>query len=141
MPLLSSAMRDSRTLTNSCNPTLNTRIVLMIVAQPFCFNIHFSSSELLPSPPEDVEVEALTERSLKVSWSFPTSNSETITNYSVNATSLRTFDERILDPNEGVTNKPTTIMSHTVNVNVPASQNSTVLGGLAPFTMYEVPNH
>ncbi|KAJ8939834.1 hypothetical protein NQ318_013053 [Aromia moschata] len=52
---------------------------------------HFNAlyySELLPSPPENVEVEALTEKSLKVEWSHPVSNTETVTEYSVNVTSL-----------------------------------------------------
>ncbi|KAJ8984656.1 hypothetical protein NQ317_015747 [Molorchus minor] len=91
--------------------------------------------ELLPSPPENVEVEALTEKSLKVEWAFPMSNSETVTEYSVNVTSLRMFDEKAEDSGIGVNN---VTESHTVTVKVPASQNSTVLQDLAPFTMYEV---
>jgi hypothetical protein len=49
--------------------------------------------EILPSPPENVEVEALTEKSLKVSWTHPSQNSETILEYVVNVTMLRSFDE------------------------------------------------
>lgn len=92
----------------------------------------------MPSPPEDVEVEALTEKSLKVSWTLPVSNSETVTNYSINATSLRIFDERLLEPNEGTTNNPMPLTSHTIHVIVPGNQNFTVLNDLTPFTMYEV---
>jgi hypothetical protein len=49
--------------------------------------------EILPSPPENVEVEALTEKSLKVSWSHPTQNQNTVLKYVVNVTMLRSFDE------------------------------------------------
>jgi hypothetical protein len=49
--------------------------------------------EILPSPPENVEVEAVTEKSLKVSWTRPSQNAETILTYVVNVTMLRSFDE------------------------------------------------
>lgn len=51
-------------------------------------------------------------------------------------TSLRTFDEHLIDPNEANTNKSTT--SHTVRVSVPANLNETIINNLVPFTMYEV---
>ncbi|KAJ3623708.1 hypothetical protein MTP99_017378 [Tenebrio molitor] len=91
--------------------------------------------ELLPSPPQTVEVEALTEKSLKVSWSFPMSNSESVTNYAINVTSLRSFDEHLL---ESVSTPKPTITAHTIQVKVPPSENSTTLNNLNPFTMYEV---
>lgn len=92
--------------------------------------------ELLPSPPEEVEVEALTEKSLKISWSLPAANTETITKYSVNVTSLKTFDDYLADPsdNKSLNQK----LSHTIHVNVPPSQNETVVNNLTPYTMYEV---
>lgn len=40
-----------------------------------------------------MEVEALSEKSLKVSWTQPLQNSESISEYGVNVTMLRTFDE------------------------------------------------
>lgn len=89
----------------------------------------------MPSAPENVEVEALTEKSLIVSWSSPESNSDSVTEYSINATSLKTFDDHILEP---IVANNKTSTSHMINVKVPGSQFSTVLNNLVPFTMYEV---
>lgn len=83
-------------------------------------------------------MEALTEKSLKVSWHLPESNTETITQYIVNITSLKSFDMHLLDPNEGTTQKNGSTNSHTIHVAVPASQKGTVISDLTPFTMYEV---
>lgn len=49
--------------------------------------------EILPSRPENLEVEALTEKSLKVSWTQSSQNPESIVSYVVNVTQLRSFDE------------------------------------------------
>ncbi|XP_057659770.1 Ig-like and fibronectin type-III domain-containing protein 1 isoform X1 [Diorhabda carinulata] len=90
--------------------------------------------ELLPSPPQDVEVEALTERSLRVSWSEPIANTETITEFSVNVTSLKSFDLRNID--EENNNNP--VYTQSVLVKVPGTQRSTILQDLIHFTMYEI---
>lgn len=66
------------------------------------------------------------------------SNADTITEYLINVTSLKTFDDHLIDPSEATSNKPPTSFSHTVHVSVPSSQNQTVLNDLTPFTMYEV---
>jgi hypothetical protein len=55
--------------------------------------LHYFPSEILPSRPENVEVEALTEKSLKVSWTAPSQNPESIVEYVVNVTMLKSFDE------------------------------------------------
>lgn len=107
-----------------------------ITYQRIC-NINYEKnyfSELLPSPPENVEVEPLTEKSLNVSWAYPISNTETITKYIINVTSLRSFDAHLIDPAD----TPSTVTSHSVQVSVPASQHSAVLNNLSAFTMYEV---
>ncbi|XP_049803084.1 Ig-like and fibronectin type-III domain-containing protein 1 isoform X1 [Schistocerca nitens] len=56
--------------------------------------------ELLPSPPEDVEVEALTENTIRVSWTVPSENADTVTTYVINVTSLRQFDQDPQPPSE-----------------------------------------
>ncbi|KAK4873942.1 hypothetical protein RN001_013302 [Aquatica leii] len=94
--------------------------------------------ELLPSPPENVEVEALTEKSLKVSWSLPVMNSESIIQYKVNISSLRSFDEHLIDPSEASSTKSPPVPTYSVHILVPSSQNQTILNDLTPFTMYEV---
>ncbi|CAH0563604.1 unnamed protein product [Brassicogethes aeneus] len=81
-------------------------------------------------------VEALTEKSLSVSWSLPVSNLESVREYNVNVTSLKTFDDRVLEPVGS--NKTST--RQTISVKVPIGQNSTVLNNLMPFTMYEQTN-
>ncbi|KAL3272723.1 hypothetical protein HHI36_014185 [Cryptolaemus montrouzieri] len=97
--------------------------------------------ELLPSPPEEVEVEALTEKSIKIMWEFPYSNAETVTHYSVNITSLHTFDERIAPTPETTSEEPTSVTttsSHAIHLNVKAPQESIIINDLVPFTMYEI---
>ncbi|KAB0793035.1 hypothetical protein PPYR_12655 [Photinus pyralis] len=90
--------------------------------------------ELLPSPPENLEVEALTEKSLKISWAPPASNSDAISHYMVNISSLRSFDESLSDPME----ERSTALRYSANVSVPNSQLETVINDLSPFTMYEI---
>jgi hypothetical protein len=55
--------------------------------------MNFLLAEILPSSPENVEVEALTEKSLNVSWTPPSQNPETVSEYVVNVTMLKSFDE------------------------------------------------
>ncbi|XP_045478484.1 Ig-like and fibronectin type-III domain-containing protein 2 [Harmonia axyridis] len=97
--------------------------------------------ELLPSQPEELEVEALNEKSIKVMWEYPYMNAETVTQFSVNVTSLHTFDERIEPIHDNPPPLPTSIsttMSHAIHLNVKAPQKSIVINDLVPFTMYEV---
>ncbi|KAI4456941.1 titin [Holotrichia oblita] len=92
--------------------------------------------ELLPSAPDVIEVEALTENTLKVSWSNPLSNLETVTMYNVNVTSLRTFDNRLIDPDDEDATKIQNT-SETIH-KVLSNTNETTISALQPFTMYEI---
>ncbi|XP_012543960.1 Ig-like and fibronectin type-III domain-containing protein 1 isoform X2 [Bombyx mori] len=92
--------------------------------------------ELLPSPPEDVEVEPLNEKQLNVSWNPPVQNADTITEYIVNVTTLRSFDAHLIDPSESSIRNNT--VSKPITVKVPASKSFLVLDDLLPFTMYEI---
>ncbi|CAG2057021.1 unnamed protein product, partial [Timema podura] len=49
--------------------------------------------EILPSPPLNLEVEALSDSSFKVSWQPPQVNKATLTEYLVNVTALLSFDQ------------------------------------------------
>lgn len=84
-----------------------------------------------------VEVESNTETSLKVSWSLPISNEESITEYHVNLTSLRSFDAHLVDSTEATTAASTKESLH-IQIKVPKASNMTVVDNLLPFTMYEV---
>ncbi|XP_045774641.1 Ig-like and fibronectin type-III domain-containing protein 2 isoform X1 [Maniola jurtina] len=94
--------------------------------------------ELLPSPPEDVEVEPLNEKQLNVTWNPPTENTESVTQYVVNVTALRSFDAHLIDPSESSMRNDTTKMSQPITFRVPANKTYLVLNDLLPFTMYEV---
>nr|CAH7760559.1 unnamed protein product [Callosobruchus chinensis] len=95
--------------------------------------------ELLPSPPEYIEVDALTESVLRVEWTPPTSNADTVSEYLVNVTSLRSFDDRLLELDENpIIMNGSTSTRHVVTVKVPAVKSNTVINDLSPFTMYEV---
>ncbi|XP_072944512.1 Ig-like and fibronectin type-III domain-containing protein 2 [Epargyreus clarus] len=93
--------------------------------------------ELLPSPPEDVEVDALNEKQLNVSWSPPLSNADTVTEYIVNVTTLRSFDAHLIDPSESSIRNETK-MTQPMTYRVPAIKTFLVLNDLLPFTMYEI---
>lgn len=54
--------------------------------------ILFHFTELLPSSPEGVQVEVLSEKDLNVTWDKPAQNSASITEYAVNVTMLKSFD-------------------------------------------------
>lgn len=86
-------------------------------------------SDLLPGQPRDVELEPLTERSIRVSWQPPASLARTVQEYIISHVALETYD-----PAE---RKPTSTGVQ-IQTRVPAAQNSTVLSDLTPYTMYEV---
>ncbi|XP_068617615.1 Ig-like and fibronectin type-III domain-containing protein 2 [Battus philenor] len=94
--------------------------------------------ELLPSPPEDVEVEALNEKQLNVSWSPPVENTETVTEYVVNVTTLRSFDAHLIDPSESSIKSNDTKIAPSKTYKVQANKTSYILNDLLPFTMYEI---
>ncbi|KAG6463259.1 hypothetical protein O3G_MSEX013776 [Manduca sexta] len=95
--------------------------------------------ELLPSPPEDVEVEPLNEKQLNVSWIPPVENTDTVTEYIVNVTTLRSFDAHLIDPSESsIKNNNSVRMTQSLTFKVPANKTFFVLNDLLPFTMYEI---
>ncbi|XP_061379093.1 Ig-like and fibronectin type-III domain-containing protein 2 isoform X2 [Danaus plexippus] len=93
--------------------------------------------ELLPSQPEDVEVEPLNEKQLNVSWNPPTENTESVTEYIVNVTTLRSFDAHLIDPSESSL-KNISGKTNTKNFKVPSNKTFLVINDLLPFTMYEI---
>ncbi|CAH0755584.1 unnamed protein product [Diatraea saccharalis] len=94
--------------------------------------------ELLPSPPEDVEVESLNEKQLNVTWSPPIENTDTVTEYIVNVTTLRSFDAHLIDPSESTMKNTTMKMTQSMTYKVPANKTYLILNDLLPFTMYEI---
>ncbi|KOB66078.1 Ig-like and fibronectin type-III domain-containing protein C25G4.10, partial [Operophtera brumata] len=93
--------------------------------------------ELLPSPPEDVEVEPLNEKQLNVSWSRPIENTDSVVEYIVNITTLRSFDAHLIDPSESSTtsNNDTLRMSTSITYKVQSNKTFLVVNDLMPFTM------
>lgn len=115
--------------------------------------------ELLPSPPEDVETEQLTEHSVNVSWTPPRAGGDAVTSYVVNVTQLRVFDEDDEAP-EGLENGPedsyvaaaaaeadgrtpastdaprAPLMG--LHLTIPGTYSSTIVNDLIPYSMYEV---
>lgn len=52
----------------------------------------FWITEILPSRPEGVQVEVLSQSEFNVTWDQPSQNSASITEYAVNVTMLKSFD-------------------------------------------------
>lgn len=98
--------------------------------------------ELLPSTPENIEVEPLSENSVKVSWSFPSANSHTVTAYLVNVTTLKSFDEVEEDSYASAleNNRKDEMKGHLERkqIEVPSTLKMVEVTQLKPFTMYEV---
>lgn len=95
--------------------------------------------ELLPSPPEEVEVEPLNEKQLNVSWSPPVENTDSVIQYVVNVTTLRSFDAHLIDPSESsMKNSNRSRLITTTTFKVPANRTYIVLNDLLAFTMYEI---
>ncbi|GFG31451.1 hypothetical protein Cfor_07805, partial [Coptotermes formosanus] len=116
--------------------------------------------EILPSRPENVEVEVLTEKSVKVSWTPPSQNPETIVDYVVNVTMLRSFDEDMELPDDSYpsdydsyalaaarlsstsarppSNTLTPLENRTTQIKISATYNNTIVSDLKPYTMYEL---
>ncbi|XP_069682867.1 Ig-like and fibronectin type-III domain-containing protein 1 isoform X2 [Periplaneta americana] len=116
--------------------------------------------EILPSPPENVEVESLTEKSLRVSWTRPSQNPESISEFVVNVTMLRSFDEDTELPEDSYAEaadsyalaaaglsstsmRPPTTTALPLDVRstqskIPGTYNSTIVNDLKPYTMYEI---
>lgn len=106
------------------------------VTNSWCY---FFILELLPSPPEEVEVEPLNEKQLNVSWNPPIENTDTVTEYVINVTTLRSFDAHLIDPSESSLKNATNVqMSQPKIYKVRANTTFFVLNDLLPFTMYEV---
>ncbi|GBP57931.1 Ig-like and fibronectin type-III domain-containing protein 2 [Eumeta japonica] len=93
---------------------------------------------LLPSPPEDVEVEPLNEKQLGVSWKPPTQNGDSLIRYVVNVTTLRSFDAHLIDPSESSLDNDRARDSPTTSHQVEPNKTYLVLNNLLPFTMYEI---
>lgn len=79
----------------------------------------FSNIEILPGQPQNVEVEGLSDSSIKVSWGPPLSNADSITEYVVNVTMLRTFDDNTMDTTTDSQNSSQSIVTpHSVQITV-----------------------
>ncbi|XP_049875990.1 Ig-like and fibronectin type-III domain-containing protein 1 isoform X2 [Pectinophora gossypiella] len=94
--------------------------------------------ELLPSPPEDVEVEPLNEKQLNITWSPPVENTDSVTEYVINITTLRSFDAHPIEPSESTIKNTTMKMSQPMTYKVNANRTFLVINDLLPFTMYEI---
>lgn len=81
----------------------------------------------IPSEPEGVYVEPLNEKSLQVSWSPPSKLADKVKTYSINVTTLHTFDQDAL-----------TNITSEISVTVSKDLDSAVINDLKPFTMYAI---
>lgn len=93
--------------------------------------------ELLPSPPEDVEVEPLNEKQLNVTWNPPVENADTVNEYIVNVTTLRSFDAHLIEPSESSINDTVKVIQP-MTFKVKANKTFLIVNDLSPFTMYEI---
>lgn len=106
---------------------LRSRVTCVAHTVP-ALNCILEGIQNLPSEPENVYVEPLTEKSLQITWSPPSNLAETIKKYVINITTLHSFDQ------DGLPNATAVSQS----ITVPADAESTVISDLKPFTMYSI---
>lgn len=82
----------------------------------------------IPSQPEDVDVESISERALQVSWSPPRKLAATVKYYQINVTALSSFGQ------DYVVNETASMIS----IQLSGDLNTTVISNLKPLTMYTV---
>lgn len=82
----------------------------------------------IPSQPEDIDVESISERALRVSWSPPRKLAATVKYYQINVTALVSFDQ------DSLANDTSSLIS----ISLSGDLNSTVINNLKPLTMYTV---
>lgn len=82
----------------------------------------------IPSQPENIEVNAISDRALNVSWSPPQKLAHTVKYYQINVTALVTFDQ------DALANDTSSLIS----ISLSGDLNSTVINNLKPMTMYTV---
>lgn len=85
-----------------------------------------------------MEVEPLNEKQLNVTWSPPVENTDSVTEYVVNITALRSFDAHLIEPSESAMKNITIKMSQPMTFKVQANKTFLVINDLLPFTMYEI---
>jgi hypothetical protein len=91
-------------------------------------------TELLPSTPQHVKVEALSEHTLQVSWQFPAENAHSVSQYEINVTHVTS-----LNPPDDVINFTTeTPENVTVETQAPFKLQVKVrqLNGLLTFKIF-----
>ncbi|XP_065582217.1 Ig-like and fibronectin type-III domain-containing protein 1 [Artemia franciscana] len=100
---------------------------------------------VLPGPPTNVHIEAISDRSIRVEWSPPIQKEDTITKYWINISGLRAFDDNREQPAEGKNTKTDVMDKKTdgdklkfFQKKVDQGVNSTIISDLEPFTMYEI---
>lgn len=85
-------------------------------------------------------MEPLNEKQLNVSWNPPVENTESVSEYIVNITTLRSFDAHLIDPSESSmkSDNDSLKVMLTISHKVPANKTFLVVNDLLPFTMYEI---
>lgn len=79
-------------------------------------------TEILPSQPEDVQVEVNSSSKVLVTWNKPSSNSASVKEFVVNVTMLKSFDGmRSFSDNDG--NSQSVVTPHSIQVKVTRNYN------------------
>ena len=81
-------------------------------------------TEILPSQPLNVQVTPLTDTSFGVAWKEPFNKADTVNEYTVNVTMLRSFDPTSLSSAPWDNSSQSIVTPHSVQVNVKVSENT-----------------
>lgn len=94
------------------------------------------ATEILPNAPETVLVDTVSDKSLKISWRH-SGRDYRVTHYYVNITALVSFDalNNGKDESDKAIDKD---QPFSMQIKIPADQNSTIVDNLNSFTMYEI---
>ncbi|EDW26268.1 GL24598 [Drosophila persimilis] len=93
--------------------------------------------QLIPSMPIFVTIENVSETSVSIGWTAPEKLTDRVSSYTVNVTTLHSFDEDELSGE--IVHRTAADSAESVALhNVPANQTQLKLDGLTPLTMYAV---
>lgn len=82
-----------------------------------CFDYDLRVPEILPSQPEDVQVEVNSSSRISITWNKPSANSASVKEFVVNVTMLRSFDDtKSLLENDD--NSQSVVTPHSIQVKV-----------------------
>lgn len=96
---------------------MKSNITTVIIMVLFLFFFAVYVSEILPSSPEDVQVDVNSSSTMFVTWDKPLANSASVKEFVINVTMLKSFDNMKTFPDND-NNSQSVVTPHSIQVKV-----------------------